>query len=394
MIFARAILTRPAPFTIIFLAANILLYLLMTFSGGADGETLVAYGAKLNALIKQGEWWRFVTPIFLHISIPGFGPLHIIINMYGLWMIGPYVERLYGSAKFVVFWVLTGICGVAASYLTVSKTLGAGTLGSFLFKAEDSASAGASGALFGLIGVLFVFGLKFRHELPEGFKRAFGAGMLPTIFINLFIGFLARRYVDNAAHLGGLVSGAALALLFSYKRPGARGGVTIFWHILQAAVLALVVLSFFMVWRHYDGPPLSLKNFSVMGRAAAASGEHLKAINEGTQAFVKAFNTGDASDIDSAVKTINNASPLDKNADALRAELLDLLGRVRKQAVTAGGKPKPSPEREQLLKDFQAWQEKNKQWVRTEGGKYGLKLIEDDKPDAGQEAAPAASPQK
>ena len=81
----------------------------------------------------------------------------------------------------IFFWVLTGICGVVASYLAVRPALynTAGPHSRILFRAQDAASVGASGALFGLIGVLFVFGIKFRHELPEGFKRAFGTGMLP-----------------------------------------------------------------------------------------------------------------------------------------------------------------------------------------------------------------------
>ncbi len=384
MSFARAVLARPATFALTFLVANIFVFLLTTLSGGSDNPgTIIGYGAKLNSLINgRGEWWRFVTPIFLH-----GGLLHLLFNMYGLWVIGPYVEKLYGSAKFVVFWVLTGVAGVLASYLTVRPNMSGGTLGSFLFKTVDGPAVGASGALFGLIGILFVFGLKFRHELPEGFKRAFGTGMLPIIIINLFIGFVSRSFVniDNAAHLGGLVSGACLALVVGYKRPGSRGSITIFWHALQVAALALVVASFFLVWRHYDGPRLELSIASLQrglfgGEAAATA--HLKAINDGSEAFVKAFNTGDVSDVNAAIKTINDAPSLDKNADALRLELLTLLERVQSQVVAEGGKPPPSEKREQLLKNFQAWQEKNKQWVRTEGEKYGLKLIEETKPES------------
>ena len=86
----------------------------------------------------------------------------------------------------------------------------AATTGRFCFPSpsRDAPSAGASGALFGLVGVLFVFGIKFRHELPEGFKRAFGTGLIPMIVLNLFIGYLGRGLIDNAAHLGGLISGA------------------------------------------------------------------------------------------------------------------------------------------------------------------------------------------
>ena len=167
------------------------------------------------------------------------------MNMYGLWVLGPWVEKLYGSARFVVFWVVTGICGVVASYLTVIPGSRPGLLGQFFDQVRRTIpSAGASGALFGLIGVLFVFGMKYRRELPEGFKRAFGTGLLPVILLNVAIGFVGRGIIDNAAHMGGLVSGVALAAVVSYKRPGQSAGVTIAWRVAQIAVLLLVLVSF------------------------------------------------------------------------------------------------------------------------------------------------------
>ena len=138
---------------------------------------------------------------------------------------------------------------MAASYLTVVPGSHPGLIGSFLIKANDGPSAGASGALFGLVGVLFVFGIKYRHELPEGFKRAFGTGMLPIILLNLGIGFMARGIIDNAAHMGGLISGAAFAAVVSYKRPGMSASVTIAWRAVQIAALVLVIGCFFMAAR-------------------------------------------------------------------------------------------------------------------------------------------------
>src|SRR3569832_585960 len=73
--FLRAVISRPATFTFVFLIANVFLYLLMWLSGGATGPVLQAYGAKLNYLIDHdGQWWRFVTPVFLHVQLPGAGP--------------------------------------------------------------------------------------------------------------------------------------------------------------------------------------------------------------------------------------------------------------------------------------------------------------------------------
>ncbi|HYY59109.1 MAG TPA: rhomboid family intramembrane serine protease, partial [Pyrinomonadaceae bacterium] len=94
MRFARAILDRPATFTFVFIIANVFIFLLTVFAAGGTGSdamfnaVLIQFGAKVNHLINQKEWWRFVTPIFLH---GGFA--HLLMNMYGLWILGPYVER-------------------------------------------------------------------------------------------------------------------------------------------------------------------------------------------------------------------------------------------------------------------------------------------------------------
>ena len=387
--FARAILSRPYIFTIIFITANVFVYFL-TSQAGADGNAgvLVRYGATGKALIDgRGEWWRFVTPIFLHGNVA-----HLLMNMYGLWVIGPYVERLYGSAKFVFFWVAAGIAGVVASYLSVQPAMyNSGALGRFFFKAGDAISVGASGALFGLIGVLFVFGIKFRRELPEGFKRAFGTGMLPTILLNIAIGVMIP-VIDNAAHMGGLVAGALLALVVGYKRPGERAGVAVFWHILQAAALVLVIVSFVMVGRHFretDLPPEQMARLTQdSGGEAANAITFLKALDAGEEAFVKAFNQGDASGVDAALKLLDDAPRFEEPAEPLRNDLKSLLMRIKEYATAGPERRKLSRERNlekrKLLTDFQAWQKKELEWGKAYGAKYGIKFQEPDasKPDA------------
>lgn len=388
--FARAILTRPYIFTIVFIVANIFVFFL-TMQAGAEQNplVLVRYGAKLNALIdEQNQWWRFVTPIFLH-----GGVAHLLMNMYGLWVIGPYVERLYGSAKFVFFWVVTGIAGVVASYLSVQPGMHSrGALGRFLFKAGDSISVGASGALFGLIGVLFVFGIKFRHELPEGFKRAFGTGMLPTILLNIFIGYMIP-VIDNAAHMGGLAMGALLALVVGYKRPGERAGVAIFWHILQVLALVAVVVSFIMVGRHINDPisaPIreGMTDVALNGDADKAL-SYLRIVGVGQSAFIKAFEEEDASEIDKAIEEVEHAPHLDEKTDALRDELKSMLTRTKELMTAAKPKDKQSSqarskERDKLISDFEAWQKRLSEWIDNDIEKYGLKRKATDsaKPDS------------
>jgi hypothetical protein len=141
-------------------------------------------------------------------------------------------------------------CRSAASYLTVIPDRI--PCGQFSDQESDDPSAGASWKLFGMVGVLFVFGVKYRRELPEGFKRAFGTGLLPIILLNLAIGFVGRGIIDNAAHLGGLLSGAALASVVSYKRPGQSTGMTIAWRVAQVICLLVIAVCFFMVARDFD----------------------------------------------------------------------------------------------------------------------------------------------
>jgi len=373
MSFAGSILSRPHIFTIGILVANLFLFLLMWGSNGLTFQTmlafretvLIAYGAKLNVLInEQHQWWRFITPMFLHAGL-----IHLLVNMYALWNLGPYVEKLYGSARFVFFWVVTGIAGVVASYLTVvPQGTSLGPLGKFLLKTQDVPSVGASGALFGLVGVLFVFGIKFRHELPEGFKRAFGTGLLPIILLNLFIGYMGQRFIDNAAHLGGLISGAALALVVGYRRPGERSSVGLAWQILQVISIALVLISFARVAQHFTDPlPAALvateppdPNNPMLHRLS-----YLKAIGDGDEIFHRAVND-DFSQVEPAIAALEAATPPDVKSDQLRRKLQDLLRRSTATKPEPSADPKQTQQhRDELWKDYLAWKKEYEAWLKS-----------------------------
>jgi rhomboid protease GluP len=361
--FARAILNRPYKFTVILLVANLFVFLLMWESSGMSSRllwqgfpqpVLATYGAKLNYLIDPPyyQWWRLVAPMFIHINLP-----HLLVNMFSLWMVGPYVEKLYGSAKFVVFWVVTGILSFVASYMAVRPDLATGPLSRFLFRDVDFPAAGASGALFGLVGVLFVFGIKFRRELPVGFKRAFGVGLLPIIIINLVIGFLGRAFIDNAAHLGGLVAGAALALAAEYRRPGDRTSVSPVWRVLQAASLVVVVAGVYKVVRNFNRavPPSPQQ----IANARQQQFFHFVGVMNLLQEQVaRVVHNNDVSQVELVSRSALQTPAPDSGSAELRDRLLVILSNLTQAANDR------QPMDQGLTDEFKKWHEDYMEWFK------------------------------
>jgi len=183
---------RRAILVIVILALNILTYLAMSVTGGsANLDNLIRFGAKYNPLIAQGEYWRLVTCVFLHI---GFA--HLLFNSLALHTFGRDLEKLYGAGRFAFLYLASGIAGSAASYAF-----------------SDKVSAGASGAIFGLVGLALVFGLRYRSAIPPQLKSRFGTGVLPVLLYNVIFGLSRAGYIDNFAHLGGLAAGILLGLI-------------------------------------------------------------------------------------------------------------------------------------------------------------------------------------
>lgn len=367
--FAKAVLNRPYKFTIFLLVANLFVFMLMWESSGLTSEVLmqgfpepvlVAYGAKLNYLVNAPnyQWWRFIAPMFIHVNL-----IHLLVNMYSLLMVGPFVEKLYGGARFIVFWVFTGIAGVVASYLTVRPDLARGSFARFIFKDVDLPSAGASGALFGLVGVLFVFGIKFRHELPDGFKRAFGTGMLPIILINLFIGFLGRQFIDNAAHLGGLVAGAAIALAVNYRRPGARSMITPVWRTLQILSLSVIAFGAYKVVRNFNRPVLATR--ATPNASTLIFVNYVRAMSEVQEKVSAVIHNQDVSDAGTIAQKATEAPAPDERATELRNRLVGILSKLVEASPAASPSPGAAGEVDQKLVDeFRAWQKEYNEWLK------------------------------
>ncbi|MCB0077790.1 MAG: rhomboid family intramembrane serine protease [Anaerolineales bacterium] len=166
---------------------NILTSLLV----GASGSTLLRLGAKVNFLIVEGELWRLFTAMFLHIGL-----MHIIFNMLALKIFGEQVERLMGSSRFLLIYLLSGLFGSVAS-----------------FAFSPNISAGASGAIFGIIGAFTAFFLRNRETFGEMASQQLRS-MGGLILVNLLLG-ISVPGIDNYAHLGGLISGLLLGLLLA-----------------------------------------------------------------------------------------------------------------------------------------------------------------------------------
>jgi len=178
----------------ILLALNVIVFLIDTltaWSGLGYGQVglLTLLGAKSNASILQGQYWRLLTPMFLHAGI-----LHLVFNGYFLYRIGPWVERHFGTARFAAIYFLSGIGASLAS-----------------FALNLNPAVGASGALFGLIGAMLPM-LYINRDLIANTRSLIG-NIIMTIVFNLLIGLSPG--IDNWAHIGGLICGLTLGWLTS-----------------------------------------------------------------------------------------------------------------------------------------------------------------------------------
>jgi len=294
--------------------------------------------------------------------------------MFSLLILGPFVEKLYGPAKFVVFWVVTGIAGVVGSYLALRPSLAHGLFGTFIFHSADVPSAGASGALFGLVGILFVFGIKYRRELPEGFKRVFGTGMLPIIFINLFIGFIGRSFIGNAAHLAGLFAGAALALFVDYRRPGARASITTAWRVLQIAALVVIALGAYKVATNFRRPVPALARATPNANSLIFL-NYLNAMNQVQEKVALVIHNNDLTDLERVTQTAMEAPVPDARAAELRDRLLLILSSLASAAAAASPPPENKPRQppllnQKLVDEFTDWRKEYDQWLKGAAKTY------------------------
>jgi len=189
--------TPNAPVTPALIAANALMFVIATALGGgllvSDPAVMIRLGTDYTPLTLSGQWWRLLTSTFLH-----FGLLHIALNMWALYVNGLVAERIFGSVRYLAIYLVAGVTGSVASLLWHPIVNG----------------AGASGAIFGVLGALLAFFLLRKGGLPVSVAKAQRASAGVFVVYSLLNGV---RYggIDNAAHLGGLVGGFVMGLILA-----------------------------------------------------------------------------------------------------------------------------------------------------------------------------------
>jgi membrane associated rhomboid family serine protease len=177
-------------------------FILMTMAGGAaNSDVLLAFGASCRPYFLAGEYWRAVMPMFLHLTL-----VHLLLNLYGLCLFGPELERLCGCGPFALIYVSAGT---------------AGSLGSMLMSLQIG--AGASGAVLGICGALLVTRYAGPSVLSAKEYALFGRPLLLTVAVTLAFGWVVPG-IDNWAHMFGLLAGAAVRWLL-WKNHQYVGGV-------------------------------------------------------------------------------------------------------------------------------------------------------------------------
>lgn len=187
--------------TDVLLVSNALLFGLQLLTK----QALTVWGVKVNALVVAGQWWRLLTPAFLHGNL-----MHLAVNCYSLNNLGPPVEGAAGPPRFLLMYLSAAVAGNVASFLGAPK----------------SVSLGASGAVFGIGGALAMYFYRNRDIYGKTSDRVLRQ-LWQTLVLNVVYGLSSTR-IDNWGHMGGLVGGALAGLLLGPRfqattLPGKRG---------------------------------------------------------------------------------------------------------------------------------------------------------------------------
>ena len=308
-------------FSLVILTINIVLFVLMStvevrngrgaeaFMQSASNGVLDDFGALVPSMVWAGQWWRLVTFNFLHIGL-----MHLMFNSSALFSIGPQVEAIFGSQKFVFAYVATGITSGIASLL-------------FL----PGGTAGASGAIFGLIGLMAVYG----YRLGGSFGRALMRQMLIWAGIGILFGYYIGA--NNVAHVGGFIAGGALGFVLAPDAPS-TASAAVRWNASAIGCIALVAISFVMAGRVYGAEQERGSQREATVRKAKNAVEFAKVVEEATDVVDASFDlkreSGHATrndalriatDLRRVAASLEKASAVDEQSTEIRARLIQLI---------------------------------------------------------------------
>lgn len=226
--FQRSLQSHRPLVTASLITACVAVYLLQAFFDksllGGNIESLVAWGANYGPRTLGGQWWRLVTHLFLHCH-----PVHILMNMWVLWDVGRLMERLVGHTAMAMIYFLAGVAGGMASVAFHPNVV----------------SAGASGAIFGIIGALFGLLLHARDVVPPARLQQLRSAIIAMVIFSVFFGMSVQ--VDNAAHAGGAIAGLLAGLiLMPAMAPG---------HWLRIGILGVVGAGAILLCSRFLPPP-------------------------------------------------------------------------------------------------------------------------------------------
>lgn len=209
---------RPV-WTYVIMGINVLVWLVMTVSGGSENPlVLIRFGAKFNPLIVDGEYWRLITANFLHIGL-----VHLLFNTYALYILGLMVETRFGRGRFLALYMLCGLAGSTASFV-----------------GNMALSAGASGAIFGLMGAIIVHFAVYRENFGQRGQKQLTSLLLVAGY-NLVFGFVAPG-IDNLGHIGGLVGGLILGWAYNPRYEVAQSSDDYVYRVEDRVSPARIVL--------------------------------------------------------------------------------------------------------------------------------------------------------
>ena len=204
--------------TKVLMATCIVMYLVSLFINKNFTYSLLLLGANNKALVMSGDFYRLITCAFLHGNI-----IHLVVNMYSLWIIGSEVETYLGRWKFLIIYLLSALMGSLFSLIFLGNGI----------------SIGASGAIFGLLGSLLYFGYHYRLYLSNALTNQ----IIPIIVINLILGF-SLSGIDNAAHIGGLIGGYLSTMIVGLKYKSKKSETI-------NGLIVYILLTIFLVYALY-----------------------------------------------------------------------------------------------------------------------------------------------